>query len=65
MRMFESIRQGLQDAVDFAEGKPVKAVVHDVSPPDVKTVHEHVGKNLRLALRRSLIPAWHTRPESE
>lgn len=65
MRMFESLRQGLQEAVDFAEGKPVKAVVHDVSPPGVKTVHEHVGKNLRLALRRSLIPAWHTRPESE
>ncbi len=43
MSMFESIRQGLQDAIDFAEGKPVKAVVHDVSPPDVKAVREHVG----------------------
>lgn len=43
MSMFESIRQGLQEAVDFAEGKSVKAVVHDLSPPDVKAVHEHVG----------------------
>lgn len=40
MRIFESIRQGLQEAVDFAEGK---AVVHDLSMPDVKAVHEHVG----------------------
>jgi len=33
----------LQEAVYFAEGKPVKAVVHDVSPPDAKAVREHVG----------------------
>ncbi len=43
MSMFESIRQGLQEAIDFAEGKPVKAIVHDVSSPDVKAVREHVG----------------------
>lgn len=43
MRMFESIRQGLQEAIDFAEWKSVKAVVHDLSPPDGKAVHEHVG----------------------
>lgn len=48
MSMFESIRQGLQEAIDFAEGKPVKAV----SPPDVKAVREHVGmKGNLLALR--------------
>jgi hypothetical protein len=42
MSMFESIRQGLQEAIDFAEGKPVKAIVHDVSSPDVmKAVREH------------------------
>jgi hypothetical protein len=73
MRMFESIRQGLQEAVDFAEGKTVKAVVHDLSPPDVKAVREHVGmtqaappsESPPCAEARSLIPAWHTRPESE
>ena len=26
MSIFESIRQGLQEAIDFAEGKPVKAI---------------------------------------
>ncbi len=40
---FESIRQGLQEAVDFAQGKPVKAVVHEVTPPDVKAVRKHIG----------------------
>jgi DNA-binding transcriptional regulator YiaG len=43
MSMFESIRQGLQEAIDFAEGKPVKALVHNVSAPDVKALREHVG----------------------
>ena len=41
--MVESIRQGLQEAVAFAEGKPVEAVVHELSPLDVKAVREHVG----------------------
>jgi putative transcriptional regulator len=40
---FESIKQGLQEAVEFSQGKPVKAVVHEVSPLDVKAVREHVG----------------------
>ena len=40
---FESIQQGLREAVDFAKGKPVKAVVHEVSPLDVKAVREHIG----------------------
>jgi putative transcriptional regulator len=43
MSMFESIRQGLQEAVDLAEGKPIEAVVHELSPLDVKAVREHVG----------------------
>ena len=40
---FESIKQGLLEAVEFSRGKPVKAVVHEVSPLDVKAVREHVG----------------------
>ncbi len=43
MSMFESILQGLHEAIDFAEGKPVKALVHNVSAPDVKALREHVG----------------------
>ncbi len=40
---FESIQQGLREAIDFAEGKPVTAIVHAVSPVDVKAIREHVG----------------------
>ncbi len=40
---FESIQQGLREAIDFADGKPVKAIVHAVSPVDVKAIREHVG----------------------
>jgi putative transcriptional regulator len=40
---FESIQQGLREAIDFAQGKSVKAVVHTVQQPDVKAVREHVG----------------------
>ena len=40
---FESIQQGLREAIEFAEGKPVKAIVHEVSPLDVKAIREHVG----------------------
>ena len=40
---FESIQQGLREDVDFAQKKPVKAVVHEVTPPDVKAVRKHIG----------------------
>ncbi|MCP4399681.1 MAG: helix-turn-helix domain-containing protein [bacterium] len=40
---FESIQQGLREAIDFAEGKPVKAIVYEVSPLDVKAIRHHVG----------------------
>jgi putative transcriptional regulator len=43
MSMFESIQQGLKESIDFSKGKPVKAIEHDVSSPDVKAVREHVG----------------------
>ena len=35
---FESIKQGLSEAVDFSEGKCKKAVVHAFTPVDVKAV---------------------------
>ena len=40
---FESIQQGLCEAIEFAEGKPVKAIVHDVSSLDVKAIRQHIG----------------------
>ena len=35
MSAFDSIRQGLVEAIDFAGGKPGGAVVHQVEVPDV------------------------------
>ncbi|WP_228766183.1 hypothetical protein [Pelagerythrobacter aerophilus] len=35
MSVFESIRQGLAEAIDFAEGKPTGARVHQVEVPKV------------------------------
>ncbi len=44
---FESIKQGLTEAIDFAQGKTskavVKAVVHEFSPIDVKAIREKIG----------------------
>ena len=40
---FESIKQGLSEAVEFADGHRNKAVVHDFSPVDVKAVRKKVG----------------------
>jgi putative transcriptional regulator len=40
---FESIKQGLTEAIEFAQGKPGKAVVHEFSPVDVKAIREKVG----------------------
>ena len=40
---FESITQGLTEAIDFAQGKTSKAVVHEFSPIDVKAIREKIG----------------------
>ena len=40
---FSSIKQGLSEAIDFAEGKPTKAVVHSFGPLDVKKIRDQVG----------------------
>jgi len=40
---FLSIKQGLTEAIDFAEGRPGKAVVHEFTPVDVKLVREKLG----------------------
>ena len=40
---FDSIKQGLTEAIDFAQGTSQKAVVHEFSPLDVKAIREHVG----------------------
>jgi hypothetical protein len=40
---FESIKQGLLEAIEHAEGKPVKAILHKPASVDVKAVREKVG----------------------
>jgi putative transcriptional regulator len=42
-KALESIEQGLYEAIDFIEEKSVEAIIHEVSPVDVKTIREHVG----------------------
>lgn len=39
---FESIQQGLMEAIEFAEGKTKSATVHKFDPVDVKTVRHNV-----------------------
>ncbi len=40
---FSSIKQGLQEAIDYSEGKLKKAVVHEFGPLDVKEIRTQVG----------------------
>ena len=40
---FSSIKQGLTEAIDFTEGRPGKAVVHEFTPVDVKLVRKKLG----------------------
>ncbi len=40
---FESIKQGLEEVLEFSKGKKGKAVVHEFSPVDVKNVRANLG----------------------
>ena len=40
---FDSIKQGLNEALEFSKNKEGGAVVHTFSPVDVKKVIAHVG----------------------
>jgi len=40
---FDSIKKGLNEALEFSEGKQRKAVVHEFSPLDVKNIRANVG----------------------
>ena len=40
---FDSIKQGLTEAVDFAQGARDKAVVHEFTPVDVKEIRSGIG----------------------
>ena len=41
--MYNSIKQGLEEAVEFSKGQCKKAVVHEYSSVDVKNIRKKVG----------------------
>jgi putative transcriptional regulator len=43
--VFNSIKQGLNEAVAFSNGKCPKAAVHEFSPADVKSIRSEIGMN--------------------
>ena len=43
MSQFESIKQGLTEAIEHAAGRVSEAVVHFPHTPDVKSIREQVG----------------------
>jgi putative transcriptional regulator len=60
---FESIKKGLNEAIDFAQGKEVKAKVNKINPQlDVKRVRKNLGmtqKDFALSLGISLATLRH------
>lgn len=46
-RVYDSIKTGLEEAVGFSEGKVSQAVIHKVSPVDVKNIRADVGMSQR------------------
>jgi putative transcriptional regulator len=42
-KAFDSIKQGLDEALGFSKGNKGKAVVHEFTPVDVKNIRSKVG----------------------
>ena len=42
-KAFESIKQGLNEAIEFSNGNRSKAIVHNFTPVDVKNIRANVG----------------------
>ena len=41
--VFQSIKQGLTEAIEFAQGQTTGAIVHEFAPLDIKAVRAKVG----------------------
>ena len=41
--IFESIERGMEEAVAYSEGQPVRAVVHQLTALDVKVIRMRIG----------------------
>lgn len=46
-KVYDSIKTGLEEAIDFTEGKVPQAVIHKLSPIDVKNIRTDVGMSQR------------------
>lgn len=44
---FESMKSGLNQAISHAKGESVKAIIHKISPLDVKAIRSKVGMTQR------------------
>lgn len=42
-KTFNSIKQGLHEALAYSQGKQIKAVVHHLAPLDVKNIRAGIG----------------------
>ncbi len=42
-KAFDSIKQGIDEALEFSKGKKGKAIVHEFSPVDVKNIRARIG----------------------
>ncbi len=42
-KAFDSIKQGLDESLEFSKGQQEKAVVHEFTPVDVKNIRAQVG----------------------
>ena len=42
-KAFDSIKQGLTEAIEYSRGKPGKAVVHEFTPVDVKAIRKKIS----------------------
>ncbi len=40
---FNSIKQGLTEAIEYSKGKPGKAIVHEFTPVDVKAIRKKLA----------------------
>lgn len=43
MKAFDQIREGLEQAIAHAAGKPVDVLMHHPAPPDVKKIRQKTG----------------------
>ena len=40
---YDSIKKGFDEAIEFANGKKTKAIVHEFTPVDVKNIRSNIG----------------------